>query len=106
MCCAFRATCWARSLPTGWSKSGSIPNSKEDGTPAWPSDTEANPNGSLRAIAGGRNAAGNVAGLMPHPERASEAVLGCDDGLLLLRSIVDSAAERAVAGGPVAVGAG
>jgi phosphoribosylformylglycinamidine synthase len=76
-----------------------------DGVPAWPSDTEANPNGSLRAIAGVRNAAGNVAGLMPHPERAAEAILGCDDGLLLLRSLVDAAAERMNAGGPVAVGA-
>ena len=76
-----------------------------DGVPAWPSDTEANPNGSLRAIAGVRNAAGNVAGLMPHPERASESILGCDDGLLLLRSLVDAAAERVTAGGPVTVGA-
>ena len=65
-----------------------------DGTPAWPTDDRANPNGSLRAIAGVINAAGNVAGLMPHPERASEAILGSDDGLLLLRSLVDSAAER------------
>ena len=44
-------------------------------------DEPANPNGSLRAIAGVMNAAGNVAGLMPHPERASEAILGSDDGL-------------------------
>jgi phosphoribosylformylglycinamidine synthase subunit PurQ / glutaminase len=48
----------------------------------------ANPNGSRRGIAGVRNAAGNVVGLMPHPERASEAVLGCEDGRLLLEAFV------------------
>ena len=53
---------------------------------------EGNPNGSLRDIAGVTNAAGNVFGLMPHPERASEALLGSDDGLMLLRSMVESAA--------------
>jgi phosphoribosylformylglycinamidine synthase subunit PurQ / glutaminase len=74
-----------------------------DGTPAWTTDEEANPNGSLRAIAGVCNAAGNVAGLMPHPERASEALLGSDDGLLLLRSLVDAASERAFVGGPAVV---
>jgi len=51
---------------------------------------EGNPNGSLRDICGVTNAAGNVCGLMPHPERASEALLGSDDGLLLLRSMVES----------------
>ncbi|GIW20328.1 MAG: hypothetical protein KatS3mg065_0624 [Chloroflexota bacterium] len=40
------------------------------------------------------NAAGNVAGLMPHPERAAEAILGSDDGRWILRSFVESAAER------------
>jgi phosphoribosylformylglycinamidine synthase len=65
----------------------------------------ANPNGSLRAIAGVINAAGNVAGLMPHPERAAEAILGSDDGLGIVRSLVASA-ERAAAGvAPVEVGA-
>jgi phosphoribosylformylglycinamidine synthase I len=52
---------------------------------------DANPNGSLRAIAGVMNAAGNVAGLMPHPERASESVLGSDDGFGIVRSLVESA---------------
>jgi phosphoribosylformylglycinamidine synthase I len=57
-----------------------------------------NPNGSLRAIAGVMNARGNVAGLMPHPERAAEALLGSDDGLGILRSFVDAAgAARATA---------
>jgi phosphoribosylformylglycinamidine synthase len=73
------------------------------GTPAGPDDT-GNPNGSLRAIAGVMNAAGNVAGLMPHPERASEAILGSEDGFGIVRSLVDSAA-RAANAGPVAIGA-
>jgi phosphoribosylformylglycinamidine synthase len=54
-----------------------------------------NPNGSLDDIAGIRNAAGNVVGLMPHPERASDLVLGSDDGIVLLRSLLDAATERA-----------
>ncbi len=48
----------------------------------------ANPNGSARNIAGLVNRAGNVLGLMPHPERASEALLGSADGLKIWRSIV------------------
>jgi phosphoribosylformylglycinamidine synthase len=76
-----------------------------DGRPA-ETDPEANPNGSLRAIAGVLSAGGNVAGLMPHPERAVEGILGSDDGLAILRSLVDSAAERAAAGPvPEVVGA-
>ncbi|HEV8488950.1 MAG TPA: phosphoribosylformylglycinamidine synthase subunit PurQ [Candidatus Limnocylindrales bacterium] len=67
-----------------------------DGTPARSADDPANPNGSLRGIAGVANAAGNVAGLMPHPETAVESVLGSDDGLVLIRSFVESAAERAL----------
>jgi phosphoribosylformylglycinamidine synthase I len=54
-----------------------------------------NPNGSLDDIAGIRNAAGNVVGLMPHPERASDALLGSDDGVVLLRSLVAAATKRA-----------
>jgi phosphoribosylformylglycinamidine synthase len=73
------------------------------GDPSLP-ETAGNPNGALRAIAGVMNKAGNVAGLMPHPERASEAILGSDDGFGIIRSIVESA-ERAVAA-PVVVGAG
>jgi phosphoribosylformylglycinamidine synthase len=49
-----------------------------------------NPNGSLENIAGICNEARNVAGLMPHPERASEAVLGCADGRLVFESITGS----------------
>ncbi|MCE2900571.1 MAG: phosphoribosylformylglycinamidine synthase subunit PurQ [Gemmatimonas sp.] len=50
----------------------------------------ANPNGSLRNIAGIVNAAGNVLGMMPHPERALEAPLGSTDGLPLFQSILES----------------
>ena len=46
-----------------------------------------NPNGSERAIAGIVNERGNVLGLMPHPERASEAEVGGTDGLRLFRSL-------------------
>ena len=55
----------------------------------------ANPNGSLRAIAGVMNARGNVGGLMPHPERASEGILGSADGFGIIRSLVESAARAA-----------
>ena len=51
---------------------------------------QANPNGSLDNIAGIRNAAGNVLGLMPHPERYAESVLGNQDGQLLFRSMIDA----------------
>ncbi len=68
-----------------------------DGTAAG-ADGPGNPNGSLRGIAGVRNAAGNVAGLMPHPETAVEAILGSDDGLGIIRSLVVSAGEWAQTG--------
>lgn len=54
---------------------------------------EANPNGSVDGIAGICNEAGNVLGLMPHPERAAEASLGGTDGLLLFTSLLGSLAE-------------
>ncbi|MGH8994301.1 MAG: phosphoribosylformylglycinamidine synthase subunit PurQ [Acidimicrobiia bacterium] len=47
-----------------------------------------NPNGSLDDIAGIRNEGGNVVGLMPHPERATEEVLGSAEGAVLLRSLL------------------
>jgi phosphoribosylformylglycinamidine synthase len=56
-----------------------------------------NPNGSLDDIAGIANGAGNVVGLMPHPERASSALLGSEDGLVLLRSLVGAVASVAAA---------
>jgi phosphoribosylformylglycinamidine synthase subunit PurQ / glutaminase len=48
----------------------------------------ANPNGAARNIAGIVSAAGNVLGMMPHPERAVEGLLGSTDGLGLFRSVV------------------
>ena len=52
----------------------------------------ANPNGSVAAIAGVTNAAGNVAGLMPHPEHAVDPLLGSTDGRLLLGAALASMA--------------
>jgi phosphoribosylformylglycinamidine synthase len=49
-----------------------------------------NPNGSTNSIAGVTNAERNVVGLMPHPERASEAVLGSTDGMVLIEGFVAS----------------
>lgn len=51
---------------------------------------EANVNGSLHNIAGVRNAAGNVLGMMPHPERAAEALLGSTDGRTVFESLIHS----------------
>jgi phosphoribosylformylglycinamidine synthase len=51
---------------------------------------DANPNGSLRNIAGIVNVRGNVLGMMPHPERTSEALLGGTDGLVLWRSVIET----------------
>ena len=51
-------------------------------------DDAANPNGSVNAIAGLCNETRNVVGMMPHPERACEALLGGTDGLVILESVV------------------
>src|SRR5215212_2905866 len=77
---------------------------RADGSVAGDEADSANPNGSLHAIAGVLNARGNVAGLMPHPERAADALLGSDDGLPILRSLVE-AASRAAGGSRELVGA-
>ena len=53
----------------------------------------ANPNGSTDAIAGLTNEAGNVMGLMPHPERAAEPVLGSSDGRLVFESMLEAYAH-------------
>jgi len=50
---------------------------------------DANPNGSLHAIAGIVNERGNVFGLMPHPERAADPEVGGTDGLVIFRSLAD-----------------
>ena len=62
------------------------PEGKVDAT-----SSEWNPNGSSRAIAGIANRAGNVMALMPHPERCSEAILGNEDGVEVLRSLAEAA---------------
>lgn len=51
---------------------------------------EENPNGSLNNIAGICNRAGNVLGMMPHPERAVEAILGNTDGLRVFKSLLEN----------------
>ena len=56
--------------------------------PAGAVTDDANPNGSLRNIAGIINERGNVLGMMPHPERCCEALLGGEDGRLLFESII------------------
>jgi phosphoribosylformylglycinamidine synthase subunit PurQ / glutaminase len=66
-----------------------------DGRDAGPDDFDANPNGALAGIAGICNRERNVAGLMPHPERAVESALGSADGLVILRSMVESLTRRA-----------
>ncbi|MBT8207571.1 MAG: phosphoribosylformylglycinamidine synthase I [Acidimicrobiia bacterium] len=55
-------------------------------------DDDANPNGSFHNIAGVANRRGNVAGVMPHPERAVEDLLGSTDGRILLESYLASLA--------------
>jgi len=63
-------------------------------TPDGRDDDAGNPNGSLSNIAGICNRERNVLGLMPHPERAVEASLGSDDGLVIFRSMVESLVRR------------
>jgi phosphoribosylformylglycinamidine synthase len=57
-----------------------------------------NPNGSVDDIAGVCNEAGNVLGLMPHPEHAVDPLLGSADGALILASLADAARTHALAG--------
>src|SRR5271169_217882 len=66
-----------------------------DGRPAGPDDFATNPNGALAGIAGISNRERNVVGLMPHPERAVELALRSADGLVILRSMVESLSRRA-----------
>jgi phosphoribosylformylglycinamidine synthase len=54
----------------------------------------ANPNGSLENIAGIINSNGNVLGMMPHPERASESILGSEDGRILFESVASWLTKR------------
>ncbi len=63
-------------------------------SPAGEPEERWNFNGSARGIAGVCNPAGNVLGLMPHPERAAEEVLGNTDGLALFEGLLRSSAAR------------
>jgi phosphoribosylformylglycinamidine synthase I len=67
-----------------------------DGAPALTAHAPANPNGSLAGIAGVVNERGNVMGMMPHPERAVEAVLGGCDGRPLLVGLLESLAAASL----------
>jgi phosphoribosylformylglycinamidine synthase len=64
-------------------------------TPDGIEEPAANPNGSLANIAGVCNRERNVMGLMPHPERAVEAALGSEDGLVIFRSLIQSFTRQA-----------
>jgi phosphoribosylformylglycinamidine synthase len=64
-------------------------------TPQGEVTPESNPNGSERNIAGIASERGNVVGLMPHPERACEPLMGGEDGLLFWHSVVEWAKVRA-----------
>lgn len=55
---------------------------------------EANPNGSLQNIAGISNKEGNVLGMMPHPERCSEGLLGGEDGRAIFESVISRLLEN------------
>jgi len=66
--------------------------------PAGNVDDAFNPNGSRRHIGGLLNEGGNVLGMMPHPERAVEGILGSTDGLLMFQSVAESLARRATDG--------
>ena len=58
---------------------------------------EENPNGAISNVAGLINEAGNVMGLMPHPEHAVDPLLGSGDGALLLASMLDAVRDRTLA---------
>ena len=75
---------WDRTIRL-WSVTGGAARKVDAANSDW------NPNGSSRAIAGIVNRAGNVMALMPHPERCSEAILGNEDGVGVLRSVAEAA---------------
>lgn len=58
-------------------------------SPSGEIDQESNPNGSLENIAGICNEAGNILGMMPHPERCSEKILGSDDGRMIFQCAIE-----------------
>ena len=59
---------------------------------------DANPNGSLNNIAGIINERGNVLGMMPHPERCCDALLGGEDGKFIFQSMIDALSARTPSG--------
>ncbi|HVJ09729.1 MAG TPA: phosphoribosylformylglycinamidine synthase subunit PurQ [Acidisarcina sp.] len=63
-------------------------------TPEGEITREANPNGSIQNIAGVLNEGRNVLGMMPHPDRSSESLLGSSDGLAIFQSMVSALAAR------------
>ena len=67
-------------------------------TPEGEMTAAANPNGSLENIAGVLSEGRNVLGMMPHPDRSSEALLGSADGLLLFQSMAESLAASSALG--------
>jgi phosphoribosylformylglycinamidine synthase subunit PurQ / glutaminase len=71
-----------------------LPELEERGQLVLRYEPDANPNGSLADVAGVCNEAGNVMGLMPHPEHAVDPLLGSADGGLILGSLVDAARAR------------
>ena len=67
-------------------------------TPEGSITREANPNGSLNNIAGIINERGNVLGMMPHPERCCDALLGGEDGKFIFQSMIDALSGTDLAG--------
>ena len=63
--------------------------------------SEANPNGSVNAIAGLCNVTRNVVGLMPHPERSCEDVVGSAEGLVIFKSVVQAVTSGLQDSGPI-----
>jgi phosphoribosylformylglycinamidine synthase len=57
-----------------------------------------NPNGALGNVAGITSRGGNVLGMMPHPERCAEAILGGEDGRLIFESLIEHLQSHAVSG--------
>jgi phosphoribosylformylglycinamidine synthase len=68
-------------------------------TPAGDVTPDANPNGAIENIAGIISEGRNVLGMMPHPERASEALMGGEDGLVIWRSMIESVQQGIVVAG-------
>jgi len=75
-----------------WAPEGMLDALEANGQVAFRYAPGQNPNGSAREIAGVRNAAGNVLGLMPHPEHAVDAMTGSTDGLRVFESVAGAAA--------------